>query len=102
MDYFNISQNCFLPKPKVQSTLLIFRPISKNENKLKNIKNLEKITQIFFSGKRKMINKAFKKLFPNYLSIAKKLSIDLTLRPSQLSSDEYFKITKHYEKFEKN
>ncbi len=97
-DHFHISPNCFLPKPKVQSTLLIFKPISKNENRFKNVENLEKITHLFFSNKRKMINKVFKKLFANYESVAKKLDIDLTMRPSELSSEKYFQITELYEK----
>ena len=38
-----------------------FKP-KKNFYKIKNIKNLEKITNIFFSNKRKMINKNFKRI----------------------------------------
>ena len=36
----------FFPKPKVKSTVLIFKPI-KNYFKIKNIKNLEHITNVF-------------------------------------------------------
>ena len=34
--------------------------------------------------------------------MAKKLNIDLTLRPSQISRDHYYKITECYEKYGKN
>ena len=58
----------------------------------------QKISNLFFSGKRKMINKPFKKIFKNYKSIAEKLQIDLSLRPSQLSFEKYYRIVEFYEK----
>ena len=45
-----------------------------------------------------MINKPFEKLFKNYNFVAKKLNIDLRLRPSDLSIDQYYKLTEYYEK----
>ena len=63
----------------------------------RKIITLEKVTQIFFSGKRKMINKAFAKLFKNYKEIAGLLNIDLKKRPSELLFDDYYKITERYE-----
>ena len=101
-DSFRVSKNCFYPKPKVDSTIIVFEPVVNKIYKIKNINNLEKITQIFFSRKRKMINKGFSKLFKNSLFFSKKLNIDLTLRPSQISRDHYFKITECYEKYGKN
>ena len=44
-----------------------------------------------------MINKPFEKLFKNYNFVAK-LNIDLRLRPSDLSIDQYYKLTEYYEK----
>jgi len=95
---FNISQNCFYPVPKVKSTVLVFEPIINNNFSVNDISNLEKITHIFFSKKRKMVNKAFNSLFKNPLQIAKKMNIDLSLRPNQLSEQEYYKITEYFEK----
>ena len=45
-----------------------------------------------------MINKAFKKVFINHVEAANKLNIDLTTRPSQISEEEYYKITNLFEK----
>ena len=59
----NVSSNCFFPKPKVDSTVLYFIPNKSIPHKIRNIENLEKITNIFFSKKRKMINKTIKKIF---------------------------------------
>ena len=44
-----------------------------------------------------MINKNFKKLFKKNDYVAKKLNIDLNLRPEQLSSEMYYKIAVQYE-----
>jgi 16S rRNA (adenine1518-N6/adenine1519-N6)-dimethyltransferase len=97
-DFFNISKNCFYPVPKVKSTVLVFEPIVNEDFRVKDISNLEKITHIFFSRKRKMVNKAFKILFKNSTKIAEKIKINLNLRPNQLSESDYYKITEHFEK----
>ncbi len=95
---FKISKNCFFPKPKVDSKIVIFKPKTKINYKISNIKNLEKITNIFFSNRRKMINKPLSKIFKNHVSVAEKLKIKLHLRPSELSNDDYYKLTEYYEK----
>jgi len=76
--------------------LLFFTP-KENYFKIKNPKNLEKITRIFFSNRRKMIKKPYNKLFNGDLSISKKLKIDLNLRPQNLDYETYFKLAKEYE-----
>ena len=55
------------------------------------------ITRIFFNQRRKMIKKPFNQIFKDSSKIAKKLNIDLNLRPQNLSPDMYYKITKEYE-----
>jgi len=96
--HFNISSNCFFPKPKIDSTLLSFKPKKDNSFYLKNPKNLEHVTRILFSNRRKMINKSFKKLFSKKISMAKDLDIDLSKRPQELSNEMYYKIAVQYEK----
>tara|TARA_A100001011_G_C14222965_1_gene805290 strand:+ start:394 stop:1185 length:792 start_codon:yes stop_codon:yes gene_type:complete len=95
---FKVSKECFFPSPKVDSKIIAFKPKSKIKYKIKNIENLEKITQIFFSGKRKMINKPFAKIFKNYKEIARSLNINLNKRPSELSCENFYEITEIYEK----
>ena len=96
---FNISPNCFFPKPKIVSTILHLKPNRKLPIKIKNIENLEKITNVLFSNKRKMINKAFAKLFKNSKSLSQKLNINLSLRPNQINENDFYKIAECYEKF---
>ncbi len=95
---FNVSPNCFFPKPKVNSTVLLFKPKNENLSKIRKIQNLEKVTNIFFSNKRKMINKSIKKIFKN--EVYKKLirEIDTQLRPTDLKPEKYYKITELFEK----
>ena len=96
--HFDISKNCFFPKPKINSTLLSFKPKKINTFNLKNPKNLEIVTRILFSNRRKMINKNLNKLFKKKLSMVKNLNIDLSKRPEELSNEMFYKITIEYEK----
>jgi 16S rRNA (adenine1518-N6/adenine1519-N6)-dimethyltransferase len=92
----DIEPESFKPVPKVKSTLLVFTP-KKNYYNLKDAKNLEHVTNIFFSQRRKMIKKPLKFLFKNYVEISNKLNLDLTLRPQNLNNLTYYKICKIYE-----
>ena len=92
----DIEPRSFSPCPKVKSTLLVFIP-KKKYHTLKDPKNLEHITNIFFSQRRKMIKKPLKFLFSNFEEISKKLSIDLKLRPQNLDHKTYYKICELYE-----
>lgn len=96
--HFDISKNCFFPKPKINSTLLSFRPKKINMYDLKNPKNLEKVTRILFSNRRKMINKNFTKLFEKKIPFLKNLNIDLKKRPEELNKEIFYKIAVEYEK----
>ena len=93
---FDISPNCFFPKPKVDSTLLSFEPKKKYFN-IKKPYNLEKITKVFFNQRRKMIKNPLKQIFKKPDMILEKLKLDINLRPQNLSPLIYFKITKEYE-----
>ena len=96
--HFNVSKNCFFPKPKINSTLLSFKPKKNNQFNLKNPKNLEKVTRVLFSNRRKMINKNFYKLFGQNQSIIKNLNINLNQRPEELSNEMFYKIAVQYER----
>jgi len=92
----DINPSSFSPPPKIKSSLLVFEP--KNEFfKINNPKNLEHITNIFFSQRRKMIKKPLKFLFKNYEKVSEDLSLDLNLRPQNLSNITYYKICAYYE-----
>ena len=92
----DIKPNSFSPRPKVDSSLLFFKP-KINFYKIDNPKNLEKITRVFFSQRRKMLKKPFNQLFNGNLEVIKKLKIDLSLRPQNLNFETYYKLAQEYE-----
>ena len=94
---FNISPQCFFPKPKVDSTLLSFVP-KKEFYYIKNPENLEKITRIFFNQRRKMIKNPLRQIFKNPEKVAANFKLNLNLRPQNLSPLTYFNITREYER----
>ena len=92
----DINPSSFQPKPKIDSTVLFFKP-KKEFFLLKSSKNLEKVTRIFFMHRRKMIKKPYYQLFNGNIKIASKVGIDLNLRPQNLNFETYFKLTREYE-----
>jgi 16S rRNA (adenine1518-N6/adenine1519-N6)-dimethyltransferase len=92
----DIKPQSFSPRPKIDSSLLLFTP-KENFFELKDPKNLEKITRIFFSQRRKMLKKPFNQVFDNGKKVAEKFGIDLNLRPQNLEPEVYFKLVKEYE-----
>ena len=93
----DIKPSAFKPKPKVDSTLLLFEP-KKNFFRLKNPKNLEHVTRIFFSNRRKMLKKPYNQIFNGDKKILEELKINLNLRPQNLDFETYFQLTKEFEK----
>ena len=92
----DIKPDSFSPKPKIDSSLLLFTP-KKNFFELRSAKNLEKITRIFFSQRRKMLKKPFNQVFKNAKEVSDKFNINLNLRPQNLDLEMYFKLVKEYE-----
>jgi len=70
-----ISPKCFFPSPKVKSTILLIEPKT-NFFEIKNPKNLEYVTNIFFNQRRKMIKKPLSILFKNKDEISNKLKLN--------------------------
>ena len=92
----DIKPESFSPKPKIDSSLLFFSP-KKDFYKIKDPKNLEKITRVFFSHRRKMLKKPFNQLFNGDQKVIDKLKINLNLRPQNLDFDTYYELTCEYE-----
>ena len=93
---FDISAYCFSPRPRVESSLLKFTPKEKCFE-IKDAKNLEMITRVFFNQRRKKIKNSFNQIFSDSKYFAEKLNLDLNLRPQNLSPSTYYLITKQYE-----
>ena len=96
IEKFNVSANCFFPKPKVTSLVLHVQPKENDLFKIKDLNNLEKVTNILFSNKRKMINKNITKLI-NKNMIKRIKGINLKFRPSEIEPEIYYKIAELFE-----
>ena len=92
----DIKPESFSPKPKIDSSLLVFSP-KENFFKINDPKNLEKITRVFFNHRRKMIKKPYNQLFNGNQKVLEKLKIDLNLRPQNLNFETYYKLTNEFE-----
>ena len=77
--------------------MLHLKPKTKKIANLKNISNLEKITNILFSNKRKMINKNMKKILSQE-EINQIQGFKMNIRPSEIKPDIYYRITEIFEK----
>ena len=94
---FFVSANCFFPKPKVTSIVIHFKVTNKISFKIKKLLSLEKITNIIFSNKRKIINKNILKILSKK-KLEKIPELNLKLRPENIPPEIYYKITELYEK----
>lgn len=93
---FDIPSEAFIPKPKVKSSVIQLKPLSRPIYDV-SFESLEKITHMAFSQKRKMLRTSLKKIKGE--KILKDLNISPNLRPEDLSIIDFCKIAKkafHY------
>ena len=82
----------FNPRPSVESVFIRFMPI-KDRNILSPVSiKLQEVTKQAFMHRRKMIGKSLKKILTS--KQLDKLGIDLSLRPENLSVNDYVRISK--------
>ncbi|MBQ8465417.1 MAG: 16S rRNA (adenine(1518)-N(6)/adenine(1519)-N(6))-dimethyltransferase RsmA [Alphaproteobacteria bacterium] len=83
----DVSPDCFVPAPKVWSSVLLFRPLEKLLTEDQIVK-IEKLTQIVFAQRRKMIRQSLKG-FATLESAAQKANILLTMRPEEITPQQF-------------
>ena len=88
---FDIPSKAFIPRPKVISSVIQLKPLPKPLYDV-SFESIEKITQMAFSHRRKMIKTSLKKV--NGQIILKELNISPHLRPENLSIIDFCKIAK--------
>ena len=93
---FDIKPSSFSPRPKVDSSLLLFKE-KRKKFPLKDVKNLEKITKILFNQRRKKIRKSINFIFRNNKNVISQLNLNLDLRPQNLDSETYYNLAAKYE-----
>ena len=88
---FDIPSEAFIPRPKITSSVIQLKPLNKPMYDV-SFESIEKITQMAFSQRRKMIKTSLKKV--NGQIILKELNISPNLRPENLSIIDFCKIAK--------
>ena len=88
---FDIPSEAFIPRPKITSSVIQLKPLHKPLYDV-SFESIEKITQMAFSQRRKMIKTSLKKV--NGQIILKELNISPNLRPEKLSIIDFCKIAK--------
>ena len=89
---FELNPNCFVPAPKIWSTVLLFQPLHSNISK-EEITKIEKITALAFGQRRKMVRQSLKSL-PGIKEKLQRLQIPETFRAEQLTPVQYLLLAK--------
>lgn len=83
----DLSPECFVPAPKIWSSVLLFRPLEKTLSG-EQINKIEKITQACFAQRRKMIRQSLKG-YKNLETAAEKAGVVLTMRPEEITPQQF-------------
>lgn len=89
-----VSKDNFFPKPKVDSVVLLFKPLEKPYFDAHNIKNLEQIALFFFSNRRKKLKKKIELVFKSEVIKKNKLNLLYDLRAEDIDKLNYFNLAK--------
>ena len=84
---FNLNPNCFVPAPKIWSSVLLFLP-QENIPTAEEFKKLEKITEVAFGQRRKMIRQSLK-ILPNLEKACEIAGVSLTDRAENITPKQY-------------
>ena len=89
---FDLPPTCFVPAPKIWSSVLLFKP---RENTLDEaiLNKVSKLTELAFGQRRKMIRQSLKSI-NGILEILEELGIEPTLRAENLTPNQYLDIAK--------
>ena len=84
---FNLNPNCFVTAPKIWSSVLLFLP-QENIPTAEEFKKLEKITEVAFGQRRKMIRQSLK-ILPNLEKACEIAGVSLTDRAENITPKQY-------------
>lgn len=87
---FNLNPNCFVPAPKIWSTVLLFEPLA-TIPPADILQKVEKLTEAAFNQRRKMLRQSLKSV-ANLQQICEQANIDTTARAENLSPQQYLKL----------
>lgn len=88
---YHLPPSVFTPSPKVDSAVVHFTPVSNTQEI--PIVQLEYVTQIFFSSRRKTIGHIVKRHLSNNVAAQEILAPYLNLRPENLTVETYIRVS---------
>ena len=89
----DVSPHSFIPRPKVNSAVIKLTPKALPPEL--DLAKLNRLVKMCFTHRRKMIKHTMVKLFKeNAEEVCKKCNVTLSLRPEQLSINDYIKLSK--------
>ena len=83
----DLNPNCFVPAPKIWSSVLCFRPLEKVLTR-EQINKVETLTALAFGNRRKMIRQSLKQI-QGLEEKCERLEIETTLRAENLTPQQY-------------
>ena len=89
---FDLSPTCFVPAPKIWSSVLLFVPRQDSLDE-QMLNKVSKLTELAFGQRRKMIRQSLKSV-NGILEILEELGIEPTLRAENLTPYQYLDIAK--------
>ena len=92
----DIKPTCFIPEPKVMSTVIKIRP--KNNITRPSLENFKKIASAAFGFRRKTLKKSLGQLGIDGEELAKRAGIDPKLRAQNLTVEDFCNLSEVYEK----
>lgn len=87
---FNLNPNCFVPAPKIWSSVLLFQPLAEIPDAAVLTK-VEKLTELAFGQRRKMLRQSLKSI-ADLENICTRLGIDTKLRAENLNPEQFLSL----------
>ena len=85
---FSIPNSVFLPKPKIDSSVVRIKVLSKNNVDLPLLA-VQRLAKQAFNHRRKMLRQSLKGSYPNITSALESLNLSATARPEELTVNEF-------------
>ena len=87
---FDLNPNCFVPAPKIWSSVLLFTPLEQTIP-ADELKKVETLTSLAFSQRRKMVRQSLKSI-PEIEHKLESIGLSGTLRAEQITPQQYLQL----------
>ncbi|KAI8325365.1 mitochondrial transcription factor B-like protein [Martensiomyces pterosporus] len=85
---YNVPATSFVPKPKVDATVVQLRPLQTRLLK-SSLGSLEHVVRFAFMKRRKMLARIFKDWDPKHIALLEECEIDPRIRPQDVTTEQF-------------